>query len=64
MCILEQELDEIEEKHEQSVAKEDKELAEIDKPPKTSEFWSELREKIQQNDIDFVKELIRYSTLF
>lgn len=36
-------------------AKEDAELAEIDKPPKTAEFWTELRKKIEQNDLDFVK---------
>ena len=66
ICIRAQEIDENEEKYEQKkaeAAKEDAELAEIDKPPKTSEFWSELEQKIKENDIDFVKDLVRSKEL-
>ena len=62
-CILTQEIDENEQKYVQAAAKEDEVLAEIDKPPKTHEFWTELKQKIQQNDIDFVKDLIRSKKL-
>ena len=66
ICIRAQEIDENEEKYEQKkaeAAKVDEELAEIDKPPKTSEFWSELEQKIKENDIDFVKDLVRSKEL-
>ena len=36
---LDQEIDEKEEKISMKAATEEKELAEIDKPPKTAEFW-------------------------
>ena len=81
-----QEIDQQEEKYEklkEEAAKEDEELAEIDKPPKTDEFWfvfeaqslysvrlqcvmynrNELQRKIEENDIDFVKQTIRSKTV-